>query len=416
MHPLRSALWALVLCVTLHPLSAHALNTMVPTLRYAGVGLDDQSLLFATDSYTPNLEARLFPCSDMETIALSSELPAVFKQWQAESMTQAALAPAEVAMKQAETKIDDDAAMKADEIPWDQYLYAGHVRYTVDGMPALRNSHINYLALGITSGVYLGIMVGLHIYQMNTFWADRSSRINILEDGSYAKGVDKFGHVFGATMMSYASTQVLQGSGVSVESSHIWGTLMGILYQTYVEIEDGYGRQWGFSPTDMYMNMVGATYYLSQYYIPALQNVTEKWIYTPAPWIHEQARASSETFIDDYSSSTFFYSFKMVNIFPDAIASHWPRWLNLAFGYAARGLDTPQEDTKLVFALDYDFPELFPDFRQTVGGALGDGLNWVIQTLNYIKFPSPAIEIGSHGMTRFNLLYPFKLSVGSLRF
>ncbi len=307
-------------------------------------------------------------------------------------------------------------ALEADRIPWSDFLYAGHLRYTIDGAQPYRNSHVNYLALSATGGVYLGVMIGLHLYQANTFWSQRSPLLTVREDGNYARGVDKIGHVFGATLMSYYSTEVLQGSGVCVESAHIWGTLMGLMYQTYVEIEDGYGKNWGFSPSDMYMNIAGASFFLLQYYVPSLQNVTEKWIYTPATWIQEQARKNGETFIDDYSSSTFFFSFKMHNIFPENIARSWPRWLNLAVGYAARGLDTPQEDTKLILALDYDLPELLPDFRQSIGGWLGDFCNWMGQSLNYVKFPSPAIEIGEHGHTRFNLLYPFKLSIGNIKF
>jgi hypothetical protein len=66
--------------------------------------------------------------------------------------------------------------------------------------------------------------------------------------------------------------------------------------------------------------------------------------------------------------------------------------------------------------LDYDLPELLPDFRNTVGGTVGDVLNWCKQTLNFVKLPSPSIEFGASGMTRFNLLYPFKLRVAGVTF
>ena len=309
-----------------------------------------------------------------------------------------------------------DSLTESDTLSPSEFSYAGHLRYTIDGSAPLRNSKLNSLTLGITSAAYVGLMVGLHFYQMNTFWADRSSVFTVREDGNYAKDVDKFGHFYGATMVSYFSTEVLQGSGASVESARIWGTLMGLLYQTYVEVEDGYGKNWGFSPTDMYGNVCGASWYLLQFYVPVLQNITEKWMYTPPNWIHESGRKEGQTFIDDYSSNTFYFSFKMHNLLPQSWRSSWPKWLCLAGGYAARGLDQPDEDRKLIIALDYDLPELLPDFSQTVGGTFGAVLNWFKQSFNYFKLPSPAIEIGEHGMTRFNLLYPFKLKIGSLRF
>lgn len=298
----------------------------------------------------------------------------------------------------------------------DEFLFAGHPRYTIDGSPPLRTSDIRPYTLAATGGMYAGIMIGLHVYQMQTFWQQRSPTFNLIEDGTYAKGVDKFGHFFGGHLMCYYSTEVLQASGLSVESAHVWGTLLGMVYQTYVEIEDGYGSNWGFSPSDMYANAAGATYYLAQYYVPFLQNFTPKWIYTPASWIRESARAEGLTFIDDYSSSTFYMSCKVFNLLPASAQQWWPRWLNVAVGYAARGLDTPNSDTKIILALDYDLPELLPDFRATVGGTLGDVLNWCKQTFNYLKLPSPALEFGASGVTRFNLMYPFKFRVAGIQF
>lgn len=298
----------------------------------------------------------------------------------------------------------------------DEFLFAGHPRYTIDGSLPLRVSDIKPFTLAATGGMYAGIMIGLHVYQMETFWQQRSPVFNLIEDGSYAMGVDKFGHFFGTHLMCYYSTEVLQASGLSVESAHIWGTLMGMVYQSYVEIEDGYGSNWGFSPSDMYANAAGATYFLAQYYFPFLQNFTPKWIYTPAPWIGESARAEGMTFIDDYSSSTFYLSCKVYNLLPESTQQWWPRWLNVAVGYAARGLDTPDSDAKVILALDYDLPELLPDFRNTVGGSLGDILNWCKQTFNYVKLPSPSLEFGRSGMTRFNLLYPFKIRVAGICF
>ncbi|MFM8569566.1 MAG: DUF2279 domain-containing protein [Candidatus Kapaibacterium sp.] len=248
----------------------------------------------------------------------------------------------------------DTSAMLAEG----EFLFAGHPRYTIDGSPLLRTSDIKPLTLAATGGMYAGIMIGLHVYQMETFWQQRSPTFNLIEDGSYAKGVDKFGHFFGSHLMCYYSTEVLQASGLSVESAHVWGTLMGMVYQTYVEIEDGYGSNWGFSPSDMYANAAGATYFLAQYYIPFLQNFTPKWIYTPASWIGESARAEGLTFIDDYSSSTFYLSCKVFNLLPASAQRWWPRWLNVAAGYAARGLDTPDSDAKVILSLDYDLPEL----------------------------------------------------------
>jgi hypothetical protein len=61
---------------------------------------------------------------------------------------------------------------------------------------------------------------------------------------------------------------------------------------------------------------------------------------------------------------------------------------------------------KLIIALDYDLVKLLPD-----GGHFW---NWLKQSLNYFKLPSPAIEIGKP--IRFYLLYPFPIQIGSMKF
>jgi hypothetical protein len=54
---------------------------------------------------------------------------------------------------------------------------------------------------------------------------------------------------------------------------------------------------------------------------------------------------------------------------------------------------------RLVLTLDYNMAKLLPDG--------GNTWNWFKQSLNLLKFPSPAIEIGK--VTRFYLLFPFKI-------
>jgi hypothetical protein len=56
---------------------------------------------------------------------------------------------------------------------------------------------------------------------------------------------------------------------------------------------------------------------------------------------------------------------------------------------------------RFIIALDYNLVKLLPD-----GGSFW---NWFKQTLNFWKFPSPAIEIGEQ--VRFFLFYPFTINI-----
>ncbi|MBX7155500.1 MAG: DUF2279 domain-containing protein [Candidatus Kapaibacterium sp.] len=316
----------------------------------------------------------------------------------------------------------------SDTLSEDEFQYAQHLRYTMDGSAPLRFSKIKPIPMILTGGLYAGAIWGLHVYQKQTLWNQRSDRFHVAEDGDYALHVDKCGHFFGGYIMSYYASEILQSSGVSYQPARVWGTLMGIMYMGYIEAEDGFATGWSFSPSDFYWNVTGATYHLLQSYVPVLQNFTPKWIYMPSNLIGEHRRLTdyhtmheADNFNDDYSSSTFFLSMKMHNLLPEGWKEYWPKWITLDVGYAARNLGwiDPKnylQDRKLIIALDYDLVEMLPDFSKCVGGNLGNILNWLKQSCNYFKFPSPALEFGESGMTRFNLLYPFKIRIGSFKF
>lgn len=301
-------------------------------------------------------------------------------------------------------------------IPWEQFTFAGHQRYTIDGMPPLRQSKINPWTLSVAGSLYVGAMVGLHFYQKATIWNERAE-FRVIEDGNYARGVDKLGHIYGAYVMSYYSGELLQGAGIAYHDAMFYGALMGIVYQSYVEFQDGVGKNWGFSPSDFAYNLIGSAYFLLQQSVQALQYVSPKWQYIPAHWYGEHERAEGKTFIDDYSSSTFFLSVKLSPFMPPAVRSMIPRWLSFGIGYGVRGLggNNGNSDRRLIASLDVDLVELMPDFRQVIGHPVGSVVNWLVQSFNYFKLPTPAIEWREHQPPRLYLLYPLKLTIGGVR-
>jgi hypothetical protein len=297
----------------------------------------------------------------------------------------------------------------------ESFYYANNQRYTITGELPLKESDIRPWNFGIFLGVTTGFMVGQHIVQVNTIW-DEKAEFKFLEDGEYALWADKAGHFFGTFLTSYVFKEGFLQAGLSYETSMILGSLMGLSYTTYVEIMDGYGAKWGFSPSDMYLNIAGAAFHIGQYYVPFLQNFTPKFMYFPAPWHGDRHRVPSDMFIDDYSSHTLWLSVNVHNLLPDNLQNYWPPWLELSFGYAVRNLCSPGfncdpnisdpvsdiawGNQKYIIALDYNLVQLLPD---------GPNFwNWFRQSLNYFKLPSPAVEFGS-GEARFYLIYPFKL-------
>ncbi len=297
-----------------------------------------------------------------------------------------------------------------------EFIYAGTRRYTIDGNTPLRNTKMKPVNFAIFSAGLIAAFYAQHQLQLGTIWQDMGE-FRFAEDGAYALYADKAGHVYGSYITSYVLSETLMTTGLSWDAATVWGSVLGLSYSTYIEILDGFGTNWGFSPTDFYSNVAGAALFLGQHYVPFLQNFTPKFTYLPAEWYGENRRKPSEMFNDDYSSHTLWLSVNVHNLLPKSMKDYWPSWLQLSFGYAARNLcDTLNPlaydcdrsksvhfrdgyfgSQRFIIALDYNLAELLPEG--------GNFWNWMRQSLNYFKWPSPAVEFGP--TTRFFLIYPF---------
>lgn len=304
----------------------------------------------------------------------------------------------------------------------DMHKIADKPLFTILGNPPNIENNLKPLPTGIFVGGYGIIFYFQHLGQMKTIWRNRSG-FHIVEDGKYALYSDKAGHFYGTFLSSYILQSSLIECGFNYNWSTVLGAFLGLGYTTYVEILDGFSREWGFCPSDFYADIAGALFFLGFSYSPFLQNFTPKFMYFPPRWFNSNSRVPSTMFIDDYSAHTFWISINLFNFLPDSFKKKFPSWLELSIGYAVRNLCDPFHykcnpnssepvstyawgNRKFIIALDYDLVKLLPD-----GSPFW---NWFKQSLNFIKLPSPAIEFGVP--TRFYLLYPFPISVGKVKF
>lgn len=288
-----------------------------------------------------------------------------------------------------------------------EFTYAGFQRTTLMGTPPFRETTIKTTPFAILTGTYVAAITALHIYQVNTIW-DSTTSFRVIEDGDYGLYVDKLGHVWGGYVNAYILSEFLMGSGLNHDAATHWGAAMSFAYQSYVEILDGFGTNWGFSPSDMYSNMLGLGFFLGQHHIPFLQNFTPKANYIPPSWYGSKQRDQSSSFIDDYSGYTFMLSANVNNLLPNELDPYWPDWLNIGFGYTARNLTYKDGDRKYLIGLDINPAMVLPD-----GGTTW---NWLKQSLNFILLPLPMLELSPDGPPVFRLMYPFHFSIGSINF
>ncbi|MCB0711505.1 MAG: DUF2279 domain-containing protein [Ignavibacteriae bacterium] len=297
-----------------------------------------------------------------------------------------------------------DTASKKEEYPrytLDEYRYAKAPRYTLTGDLPYRDTHVRPVPAVLTGLGVAGIVAAIHIYQQNAWWSDRREPFHFTVDWGYAAQADKFGHFFAGYMSSYTGYEALVSSGFSPDVAGWMGPLIGLSFQTYVEIEDGFSP-FGFDPTDQYANTIGPLFFGLQHYFPDLQNFKFKWSYFPNDEYQGGVRSGhDEIIVDDYNGQTIWFSTKVANLLPESIA--WPKWLRLAFGYGTYNVDRINERNEVLvpgrryfISLDYDLVEMLPD--------LGDFGNWLLQTADYLHWPAPALQLAPE--VKFYLAWP----------
>ena len=144
---------------------------------------------------------------------------------------------------------------------------------------SLSNDSISNLRLVAAIAGLAGAVTALHIYQYNSWWSNQRVAFHVIEDPSYQANFDKVGHLFGAYYSSHFFDEAFQWTGMGSAQSTTFGALCGAIWEYYVEIEDGFARDWGFSRGDAKSDLIGATFYLLRNRVPFLHDFNFKWFY-----------------------------------------------------------------------------------------------------------------------------------------
>jgi len=249
-------------------------------------------------------------------------------------------------------------------------------------------SKINYPVLAGMGATFLGTGTAIHLYQQKAWWSNQRTKFHFQNDWNYALWIDKIGHAYGALLIQHGISAGLEAANLEAEQCVWYGSLAALSFQTFIEIEDGFGPQWGFSPGDFYGNLFGSTYPVLQYYFPFFKNIMIKASYWPADLNKTNPNSGQKHIIaDDYHGQKFWIAARMKNFLPEEAAKVWPDFLMLAFGMGVKNLDGNgggQRDFYL--ALDFD-AEAIP--------LHGSVWQFIKNTLNYLHFPMPGIRVTS---------------------
>jgi len=290
------------------------------------------------------------------------------------------------------------------------------------------NKTRSYTVLGFTSLTFAGFSYGLY----NTWYKDYDqSSFHFFNDWGEWNNMDKAGHVYTAYLQGVLCYKGAKWAGLSDKDAILTGAICGTLFQTTVEVMDGFSTEWGFSLSDFGANALGVGAFAFQQAHWGEQKFLIKESSTgmarpdvsvmsvdgnSSMTLRERGNdlfgsSLPERYLKDYNNQTYWVSANVHSLLPKG--NSWPSWLNVAVGYGSENLYggfTNQWESDGAF---YDINDQFPRYRQyylsldvDLSKIRTDNyfLKSVLTLFNIIKVPAPALEVTSQGEVIFHFL------------
>jgi hypothetical protein len=266
-------------------------------------------------------------------------------------------------------------------------------------------TEVNKTRLCLIGGLLAGTVVTVHLYQQAAWWQGEHTPFRFENDWDYALNIDKWGHAFGAYVAANVGQSALRWSNVPEQKSLVYGCLLGLSYQLYVEMEDGFHKEYGFSPGDAFSDLIGASIPLAQSTFPVLQNFALEWSYYPSSgYLNALKTERFKVFIDDYEGQIYWLRLDPHFLLNDQMAHALPKWLGVVFGIGVHNLDGSGGGTRAYYlAADYRLSSM--DFFTG-----NDFVRALFSALDYIHLPSPAIAL-EDGKVKVGIFYTYHVKV-----
>lgn len=255
-------------------------------------------------------------------------------------------------------------------------------------------------------------LAGGAIVALNQAWYSdyEKSDFHTVNDNADWLQMDKAGHVFSAYHLGRFGKEALQWSGMSRKGQLIYGSGIGFVFLSAVEIMDGYSSNWGFSVGDIAANFGGSALYVGQELLWKEQRITPKFSFHTTEYASARPNVLgenlSEQVLKDYNGQTYWLSVNMHSFFK---GSKIPKWLNLAVGYGGEGMITGQD--VLVNTIFLEEKERVRQFYFSFDADLtkietkSHFLKTIFSVFNTVKIPAPTFELRDDGKVKFRYLY-----------
>jgi uncharacterized protein YfiM (DUF2279 family) len=246
------------------------------------------------------------------------------------------------------------------------------------------------------------------------------SSFHTFNDWSEWKQMDKVGHLYSAYIEGRASMELWRWTGIN-RKKRIWlGGMSGAVYQTVIEVLDGFSAEWGWSWGDFSANILGSSLLVAQELAWDEQRVKLKFSFHRKNYSDPQLVQRSDElfgkdlgqrFIKDYNGQSYWASVNLHSFFPK---SKIPHWVNISLGYGAEGLFGGKENLSKDKNGNITFDRrdikryrqwyLAPDLDLSRIRTRSKALHILLTIADAFKFPLPALEL-SNGKLRAHAIY-----------
>ncbi|MBI2269764.1 MAG: DUF2279 domain-containing protein [Bacteroidetes bacterium] len=265
--------------------------------------------------------------------------------------------------------------------------------------------------IAVEAGLYAGTLAAL-----GTLWYSNYPRssFHFFNDNDEWLAMDKAGHVVTAYYIGRTGLNLMKWSGVERKKAIWYGGGVGSLYQSTLEILDGFSSQWGFSVGDLAANTLGSALLIGQELAWDEQRFSFKYSFHQTEYPQYRPNMLGNNFMEqslkDYNGQTYWLSANVSSFLHKE--NKFPKWLNIAVGYSAEGMTgamfNPPFDSggnllpvferyrKIYLSLDVDLTRIKTrsHFLKTVFNVIG-----------FIKIPAPALEFSEKGMKGWGIYF-----------
>ncbi|AQG78608.1 DUF2279 domain-containing protein [Spirosoma montaniterrae] len=275
---------------------------------------------------------------------------------------------------------------------------------------------------GINQGRFIGVVAGTAVFYTVTLlllrkqWYKKRVPFHSFNDNREWLQMDKLGHATTAYCMSRGGYELMRWSGVNERASIITGSLLALLFQSTLEVYDGYSEGWGFSKGDMIANVAGMGLFMGQQLGAGQQVVTMRYGFRktifPPYRPNLLGKTTGQQMLKDYNGQQYWLSVNLASALP--VGPSFPRWLNLAAGYSGSGMIGGHQNPKTFDAAGNEvkferYRQFFlsPDADLSRIDAFSPSLQRFIGTAQFFKIPAPSLEYNRVKGFRFHpLLLP----------